>query len=95
MIKFIVLLDNSFKTVFLYVGRKLKNMAYRGTIFLHRMSHFMIFVLSTFPRKEAVLTHVKIEAFEASISEPTNGRLFADTAFGGHVPSRFRGNKAV
>lgn len=38
---------------------------YRGAVFLHRMRQFVVLCLP--PREEAILTHVEVEAFQATI----------------------------
>ena len=69
--------------------------SYRCAVFLHRMSHFMIFVFSSFPSKETILTHVKVKAFKTSITESTDRRLFTNAALGRHMTSWFCCNKSM
>ena len=69
--------------------------AYRCAVLLHRMSHFMIFVLSSFASKETILTHVKVKAFKTSITESTDRRLFTNAALGWHMTSWFCCNKSM
>ena len=46
-----------------------KIFTYICAVFLHWVSHFVILVAATFPRKEAFLAHIKVEAFKAAVSE--------------------------
>ena len=46
------------------------------------MRHLVILVSSSLASKEARLTHVKVETFEASIAEPANGTGLANVALG-------------
>ena len=45
-----------------------KQATYICAIFLHWMGHLVTLVSSTLPRKKAFLAHVKVEAFETSVS---------------------------
>ncbi len=42
-------------------------MTYRGAVLLHGMGHLVVLVSSAPPRKEAVLTHVEVEALETPV----------------------------
>ena len=46
-----------------------KIFTYICAVFLHWVSHFVILVAATFPRKEAFLAHIKVEAFQAAVSK--------------------------
>ena len=46
-----------------------KIFTYICAVFLHWVGHFVILVAATFPRKEAFLAHIKVEAFQAAVSE--------------------------
>ena len=46
-----------------------KIFTYICAVFLHWVGHFVILVAATFPRKEAFLAHIKVEAFKAAVSE--------------------------
>ena len=48
---------------------------YSGAIFLHWVGHLVVLVFPAFAGKEAGLTHVKVEAFQASIAEATDRGL--------------------
>lgn len=45
-----------------------KQATYICAIFLHWMGHLVTLVSSTLPRKKAFLAHVKVKAFETSVS---------------------------
>ena len=54
---------------------------YRSAVLLHRVRHLMVFVATPFGGKEAVLTHIKVEALETTVAESTDGTSFANVAF--------------
>ena len=63
----------------LSLGSLLK--AYRCAIFLHGMRHLMVLVSASFSRKKAVLTHIKVETLEASVSKSANWGSLTYVAF--------------
>ena len=52
----------------------------RRAVFLHWMSHFVVFVLAAFSSEKTSLAHVEVETLEASVPESTYGRLLANVA---------------
>ena len=76
------------------INRKRIFITYRRTVLLHRVRHLVVLIAPSFGGKETVLTHIKIETFEASISESANWRGFANIAFG-LMPGGFGGNKTM
>lgn len=51
---------------------------YRCTIFMHRMTEFMVFGITS--EEETFLTHIKVETFQAAIAEAYNWIFLADVA---------------
>ena len=54
----------------------------------------MILISAPFGGKEAILTHIKVEALETSVAESANGTGFANVAFC-LMPGRFGSYEAV
>jgi hypothetical protein len=47
---------------------------YRGAVLLHGVGHLVVLVLAASTSKEALLTHVKIEALQAPVSKKIDCR---------------------
>lgn len=56
------------------------NETHSCAVFVHWMTELMIFAAAS--KKEACLTHVEVETFQAAISEAHNWILFTYVAFG-------------
>lgn len=52
---------------------------YSCAIFMHRMTEFMIFATAT--KEETRLTHIEVEAFQASITEAHDWIFFTNVTF--------------
>ena len=58
----------------------LSSITYRCAIFMHGMTEFVIFGITS--EEETFLAHVEVEALEATIAKANNGIFLADVAFG-------------